>query len=353
MELALYHPEAGYYEQPARAIGKRGDYYTSVSVGCLFGELLAVQFAAWCEALSEGPCQIVEAGAHDGQLASDILRWLGRFKPGLVKRLEYWLIEPSAIRHGVQASRLAEFAGTVRWFTSWETVPPGGVRGIIFANELLDSMPVHRFGWDAAQRRWFEWGVTIAQGQLDWARVSDGPESGAGAGAPAAAGERGPVLPELPPDLLAALPDGFVLERCPAAQNWWAQAAAALREGKLLGFDYGSSDEAPLRPERKEGTLRAYDDHRVHRALLDRPGQQDLTADVDFAALRAAGIAAGLQTEAWQTQSQFITRILEQTQAAPGGFPAWTPTRLRQFRTLIHPDHLGRAFHVLVQGRPR
>src|SRR5688572_18648672 len=111
MEIALYCPNLGYYERPDSRIGKGGDYYTSVSVGPLFGELLAFQFAKWLEVLP-GSVQLVEAGAHDGQLAHDILSAL---PAPLIARLEYWIIEPSQNRQKWQKQTLNEFAGKVRW----------------------------------------------------------------------------------------------------------------------------------------------------------------------------------------------------------------------------------------------
>src|SRR5690349_13568153 len=97
MEIALYCPNLGYYERPGSRIGKRGDYYTSVSVGPLFGGLLAVQFSEWLDAIP-GRVQIVEAGAHDGQLARDILTWLRAERPTLFSQVEYWIVEPSQNR---------------------------------------------------------------------------------------------------------------------------------------------------------------------------------------------------------------------------------------------------------------
>src|SRR5580693_9309865 len=98
MELALYAPGLGYYECQSE-IGRRGDFFTSVSVGSLFGELLAFQFAAWLDELEPGsPLQIVEAGGHSGTLAGDIIQWTGNFRPDLLKRLQYYLIESSATR---------------------------------------------------------------------------------------------------------------------------------------------------------------------------------------------------------------------------------------------------------------
>src|SRR6266487_1441764 len=88
MEVALYCPKIGYYEGHTGQMGRAGDYYTSISVGPLFGELLARRFADWLEELSPGPLQLAEAGAHDGQLAHDILSWLAAHRPQLFARIQ-------------------------------------------------------------------------------------------------------------------------------------------------------------------------------------------------------------------------------------------------------------------------
>jgi len=98
MDQALYCPNLGYYEQEGRRIGRSGDFFTSVSIGPLFGQLLAFQFARWQEEGALEPWQLVEAGAHDGQLALDVLSWLVEHRPEFFDRLEYWLVEPSRRR---------------------------------------------------------------------------------------------------------------------------------------------------------------------------------------------------------------------------------------------------------------
>src|SRR5579863_10712499 len=115
MELALYCPNFGYYERLEASPGRRGDYFTSASVGDLFGEMLAFQFAEWLEALPPQPRQIVEAGAHDGRLACDILRRLQDHRPELFRSLEYWILEPSIRRRKSQQKTLSEFMRAVRW----------------------------------------------------------------------------------------------------------------------------------------------------------------------------------------------------------------------------------------------
>ena len=159
MEIALYCPKIGYYESGAGQVGRRGDFYTSVSVGPVFGELLARQFAEWLEALGPGPLHLVEAGAHDGQLALDILNGLAAHRPALLGRIAYWLIEPSVDRQNRQRLKLENFSGCVEWFSGWDAVPRDGARGVLFSNELLDAFPVHRVRWEAVERRWVEWGV--------------------------------------------------------------------------------------------------------------------------------------------------------------------------------------------------
>jgi SAM-dependent MidA family methyltransferase len=336
-----------------------GDYYTSVSVGPLFGELLAFQFDVWCRESGGGLFQVLEAGAHDGRLAADILAAWSRRSPESAGEFEYLILEPSARRQARQQTTLREHADRVRWFRAWEELPVAGVVGVIFANELLDAFPVHRLGWDAATRTWFEWGVRAESDRLVWGRMPQynlksqisnlkllgpGPDQ---ALEPAAF-----VWPwELPAELLAALPDGFTTEICPTAATWWRQAASALRRGRLLTFDYGLRADEFFRPERSGGTLRAFHRHRAGSDLLANVGGQDLTASVNFTMLKIAGEQVGLRTEDWCSQTHFLTRIAEQTLRTPAEFGPWTHQRTRQVQTLIHPEHLGRAFSVLVQGR--
>jgi SAM-dependent MidA family methyltransferase len=247
MEVALYRPKTGYYERHTGQIGRLGDFYTSVSAGRLFGELLARQFAEWLEALGPGPLHLVEAGAHDGQLAFDILSWLAAHRPALLGRVQYWLIEPSVDRQNRQRLKLEIFSEHVNWFAGWESVPAGCVRGVIFSNELLDAFPVHRLAWDAHARCWFEWGVGWDGQRFAWRRLElaeDWQTKLKEAGL------------ELPPELLAVLPDGFVLELSPVAAEWWSTAAKALRGGKLLTLDYGLTALEQIAPERAGGTLR-------------------------------------------------------------------------------------------------
>jgi SAM-dependent MidA family methyltransferase len=355
MELALYCPEYGYYQRPDTHIGRRGDFFTSVSVGPLFGELLAFQFAQWLQG-ARGKIHLVEAGAHDGALARDILGWFRQHQPDLYAQLEYWIIEPIAVRTRQQKATLEDFADKVRWYENVSALP--AIEGIIFANELLDSFPINRYAWDAPRRCWFEWGVAWESSRFVWKRLPDTETL-----------VRDPFRNtdtlvrdlfrdaglELPQALLDVLPDGYTVDLSPAAGAWWREAARRLSFGKLLTIDYGLEAEQLLSPERTTGTLRAYYEHHPVTAcgesadLLANPGLQDLTAHVNFTQLRRAGEAEGLHTETFCTQEKFLTQIAQRTLHSK--FGQWTPEKTRQFQTLTHPEHLARNFKVLVQSK--
>jgi SAM-dependent MidA family methyltransferase len=212
-------------------------------------------------------------------------------------------------------------------------------------------MPVRRFGWNAQRKDWFEWGVTLKNGRLAWTslgssrRLEEADQTFVcECPTPQVGGY------QLSPDLLNVLPDGFTIETSHEAEVWWQNAARALERGKLMTIDYGMTADEFVLPERKEGSLRGYYRHHPTSDLLANPGEQDLTAHVNFSALIAAGEASGLKTVKFETQAQFLTKIF--SQAWKGETTAsWDAARARQFQTLTHPEHLGRSFRLLVQSR--
>jgi SAM-dependent MidA family methyltransferase len=334
MELALYQPGLGYYETQKFSPGRHGDFYTSVSTGELFGQLLACRFAGWLDEMRTADCglRIAEAGAHDGRLAADILNWLQLNRPKLFEQIEYAIIEPSARRQEWQREMLNNFTSQVRWFSGFNDPTIQRSNGIIFSNELLDAFPVHRLGWDAKAKKWFEWGVAVEGGKFVWAKIPN------------------PQSAIRNPQLEAVLPDGYTIEISPAAENWWREAAGVLAHGKLLAIDYGLTAGEIFSPARTGGTLRAYFRHHATDDLLANPGEQDLTAHVNFSAIQKTGEDAGLVTEFFGSQAKFLVEIMAAAEKN-SSLGTWTPGRTRQFQTLTHPEHLGRAFRVLVQAR--
>ena len=277
----------------------------------LFGQLLAFQFTEWLETEIGGrssEVRIIEAGAHDGTLAKDILNWLQLARPGLFNRIQYGIIEPSACRQAWQRETLDKFTPQVQWFADLQALSlvtrHSPLPQVIFSNELLDAMPVHRFGWDAGEKKWFEWGVALEAEKFVWAKILNSelriPNS-----------ELPSSICHLPSSLLEVLPDGYTVEISPAAENWWREAANVLEQGRLLTIDYGLTADELFSPGRPRGTLRAYFRHHVTDDILANVGEQDLTAHVNFSAIQTAGESAGLMTESFLTQAQFLTRILD------------------------------------------
>ena len=335
MELALYAPDCGYYETEKNNVGRRGDFYTSVSVGNLFGELLAFQFAERLETevgSQKSEARIIEAGAHDGKLAKDILGWLQSHRTDLFSKIEYCIIEPSARRQEWQRETLKEFAPRVRWLSRFNDSTIQRFNGIVFSNELLDAFPVRRLGWDAKNKKWFEWGVAVDGEKFVWAKIQNS------------------EFRIQNPELEAVLPDNYTIEISPAAESWWREAASVLERGKLMTIDYGLTDDELFSPARTNGTLRAYSRHHASEDILANVGEQDLTAHVNFPAIQKTGEDAGLITELFCAQTKFLTEILARA-AKTNSFGEWNSSDTRQFQTLTHPEHLGRAFRVLVQSR--
>ncbi len=321
IELALYAPNLGYYEKQ-REVGMRGDFYTSVSVGSLFGELLAFQTARWLDEL-KGPVQLLEAGAHDGRLARDILSFLRDWRPELYKRCELLLLEPSIIRQGWQQETLADFKGKVKWISGEAT----GFRGVFIANELLDAFPAEKIRWDGKRQAWLQMGVGMEEGRL--------------------------VEVILGESLFRAdsfkglVPDGCEMVENVGAVNYWGKICSAMQEGRAVALDYFLEREEFFLSSRENGTLRAYRKHQRVDDILANVGDQDITASVDLDGVLTAARGAGVEGNRFSSQEKFFMDIFGQITAQPETFPAWTPERTRQFQTLVHPEHLGQSFKAL------
>jgi len=341
MEIALYWPKLGYYETAHRGPGRAGDFFTSVSVGPLFGRLLGCQFAEWLAQISMGPVQLMEIGAHQGDLTRDVLEGLSEDAPDLMARLQCSIVEPSPARRAWQQSTLRQHG--VHWLSDLDSIPPGSLNGILFANEVLDAFPVHRLGWDVARRDWFEWRVGWTEGTLVWRRRASVErwlqEEMARAGL------------EVPPSLAPHLPQDFTVEVSPQARTWWQQAARCLGRGVLLTLDYGAEAEALLAPARQAGTARAYRKHRQETELLRDPGTQDLTAHVNFTQIRRAGLEEGLQDWVWESQEGFLVEVWERAWARERPWLRNSGSWKAAFHTLTHPGGMGRSFRVLAQAK--
>jgi SAM-dependent MidA family methyltransferase len=331
MDLALFAPGAGYYAGDRARIGRDGDFYPNVSVGRMFGRVLAEQFAEIDALLgAPRPFSIVEQGANDGAFARDVLDALGERHPDLCARTRCVLVEPFPRLEARQRATLAGHAARTEWASSLDALAP--FAGVHFSNEFADALPVRLFVRHAG--RWLERHVTTGPGALAFAdlAISD----------PADAAH-------LPADAA----DGYVAELRPAAGDWMRGVARALDRGIFLTVDYGHPRELLHAPWRRDGTLACYHAHRRDGNPLASPGEKDITAHVDFTALIDAGRAAGLTLAGFTDQCHFLVgaaeTLLRELESTPD-----TPRRsadLRALKTLLHPEIMGTQFKCLALAK--
>lgn len=330
MAAALYEPGLGYYARATRQVGRGGDFFTSVSVGPLFGELLARRFLReWQESGSPARWRIIECGAHDGTLAADVLLTLSRLSPPAFAALEYAIPEPLPLLQAAQRVTLAEFPGKTRFVSAASELAGDPLPGIAFGNELLDALPFYVVEW--SRDGWRECRVAATEaGEFFW-------ETAHLVTAPA-------LLAALA-EIGAQFPDGYRTEVRTNFGEFLEPLTRALSAGLLLWPDYGFARPEYYHPDRKTGTLRTFSKHRAAEDPLTTPGEIDITAHVDFTAVAEAALALGCHPCAFAPQGAWLTAHARDWLLAQEGNP--DPAGLRQFQTLTHPAQLGGSFHLL------
>jgi SAM-dependent MidA family methyltransferase len=360
MEICLYDPELGYYTRNAEQFGKAGDFYTSSDVHAVFGRLMARQFdEMWRTLGSAYRIDVVELGPGRGLFAQDVLAWAERKLPDFFAALRYVLVETSpALRKRIESTLIRYLESGKAELTEWQgdidlpankgeqgawvaqrfnaakvsAINPGAlapeVPTIIFANEFFDALPVEILSTKGSLR------IDARDGELmeTWAQPSnEGLEFL----------DRYSVHPE----------PGERLEVPLLAQSYIRKIAAGIPREFLIVIDYGYTRDEQL-AGRHRGTLKAIRKHSISGNPYEAPGEQDITADVNFTALAAAAQKQGMNTHKLITQSQFLMGIGEANQFAD----AFEECRLPQERAkvalqlkhLITPAGMGESFHVLI-----
>jgi SAM-dependent MidA family methyltransferase len=337
MELCLYEPELGYYSRPREQFGRAGDFYTSSDVHAVFGRLLARQFEEMWRALgSPERIDVIELGPGRGLFARDVLDWSSKHFPGFAQTLRYALVEQSAhLRERLQERLFQHIAaGKANVLESLEgAASAAGKNIIVFGNEFFDALPVEIVDCRGAVR------VGIANGRFVESFV-----------APSAAEheflDRYSVRPE----------EGERVEVPLASLSWMDRIASVLagKRGFAVLIDYGYTREQQLAGRHRD-TLMTYRQHRASASPYQAPGEQDITAHVNFTALRARGVERGLEALGLVTQSQFLIGIGEQTQFADAFQECTLPQERAkvalQLKHLIAPGGMGETFQVLVMAR--
>jgi SAM-dependent MidA family methyltransferase len=356
MEICLYDSELGYYSRNAEQFGKAGDFYTSSDVHAVFGRLLARQFDEMWRALgSPERIDLVELGAGRGLFAQDVLDWSAKKLPDFFRALRYVLVESSpalrqritqtlghhlemgkalCVSNAVSLDTEKNGKGTTsvvpnKTLNEWALAPE--FPSIIFANEFFDALPVEILSREGSLR------IATRDGRFieTWAPAS--------------------------PDELEFLdrhsihPEGDERVEVPlVAQQIMERFAAGIGRGFILAIDYGYTREEQL-AGRHRGTLKAIRRHSISANPYEAPGEQDITADVNFTALAAAAEKHGMQTQKLVTQSQFLMGIGEANQFSDVFEECRLPQERAkvalQLKHLITPAGMGESFHVLVAGK--
>jgi len=344
MEICLYDPTAGYYSRNAEQFGKAGDFYTSSDVHAVFGRLLARQFDQMWQGLDRPPkIEILELGPGRGLFARDVLDWsnkkfhdffasltytLQESSPALRAKLQDTLENHLASGNAVIAARSLE--GRSAAVDIHRSLPPDAPL-IVFANEFFDALPVEILG--AAGKlhiglendRLHETWLSPQAEELEFL-------------------DRYGVHPE----------PGERIEVPMLAQTWIQQIAQSIQRGLLLIVDYGYTRNQQL-AGRYRGTLMAYRSHSASPDPYEAPGEQDLTAHINFTALAAACEQAGMHVEKLLTQSQFLMGIGERNQFADAFEGCRVPQERAkvalQLKHLVTPVGMGENFQVLMASR--
>src|ERR1700678_1764789 len=331
MEACLYHPVHGYYTKAERQPGR--DYFTSADARPLFGRLLTRQLQEmWCVLGRPDTFQLVEAGAGTGRLAKQILDFATEAWPDFYQALRFIAVERSTSRRSLQSKVLDAHMARGK-FLSQDELPDEVACGCIFSNELIDAMPVHRLVREGSNLR--EIYVGLGRNGLcdEMGLLSSG------------------ELSEYLSQQNIHLREGQQAEANLAACRWIKQAGKLLQRGFIVTIDYGHEAQELYDERHMRGTLLAYEKHRASENFFRAPGQQDLTAHVNFTALERYGARAGLQRTGLTSQSNFLLSLARHSDFAELQFPAMSEIEQARarllFKTLIYPEGMGETFQIL------
>lgn len=338
MDLALYHPQFGYYMRPpdsgTERIGWSGDFYTSSDVHTILGRTVAAQARQIDAALGNpNPFTIVEMGAGKGLLARDVLTALDARPDSFRRRLRYVLVERSPAMRELQRANLAPWLdqlGLVTWLEGLDALSPRSVVGLMFSNELPDAFPVHR--------------IQITNGQAEEVYVDYRDGRFVECFRPLSTPELERYIERLP----VRLPEGYRTELNLHAAAWMGHVASTVDRGIAITIDYGHTAQDLYGPDRAQGTLLCYFSQMTSEDPYVRVGQQDMTAHVDFSTLAAVGEAHGLHMTGFTNQMSFLMGLGIEDMLAelePEG------PECRAALHLLKPDGMGRTFKVLIQHK--
>ncbi|HZX13914.1 MAG TPA: SAM-dependent methyltransferase [Thermodesulfobacteriota bacterium] len=343
MELALYHPEYGYYTSGIARIGKKGDYYTSPCVHPAFGEILG-RFISRAYEIGTEQCSVltdfavVEMGAGKGYLALDILDSLKRNNPELYDMLTYLIIEVGTPQHEDWKITLKEHIHKIKKLDSLYDLERESIFGVFISNELVDSFPFHRAKFKDGKLL----EIFVSLRNEEFIEILDEPSSN--------------TLKDYFDGYNLEFEDGQEVEINLHARQWLSKVSHILARGFILTIDYGYLAPELYNPSRMRGTFMCYYKHTTNENPYINLGEQDITAHVDFSNLIRVGQSLGLNIVKYTTQGQFLVDwgILDIVERYSGEEknPDISSYRNRiAIKNLFLPEMMGDKFKVLIQEK--
>lgn len=333
MQLCLYAPGLGYYMAGAQKFGAGGDFITAPEVSNLFGLCLAEQCREVLELVGGS---VLELGAGSGKLAVSVLTGLQAAPPE-----HYYILEPSAELQQRQLQLLREKlpADLFSRVKMLDTLPENFV-GICIANEVMDALPVELFTRQQGELKQLCVQHNEADFSFDYCDADDALTE---------------LVSNIEEELQAGFADGYQSEVCTVLTPWIQSLAKAMKKGVILLSDYGYPRREYYLPEREQGTLACYYQHRFHDNVFFYPGLQDLTAHVDFTRVVEAGSEAGLALLGYTSQASFLLSS-GMTTIAAAQLEACTSeleqlSLARDIKTLTLPGEMGERFQFMALGK--
>lgn len=331
MEMALYEPGMGYYTSETTEIGKSGDYYTSPHLHSIFGIMLGKQIEEmWHMMERPNPFTVVEMGAGKGHLAHDMLGHLKEKE--IFPALRYTVLELNPFMEKRQKALLSDFSEKIDWAGSLSRI--GGIKGCILSNELVDALPVHL--------------VEMEEGLKEIYVSFDGKEFYETKGPPSS-----DALSDYFAGFSLRLPPGMRTEVNLRAKGWLKEASSALSEGFILTVDYGYPAHEYYDEERTGGTLLCFSRHQTDENPYEDVGKKDITAHVNFSALKKWGSDLGLKNIGYCPQGTFLVSLgIEEAISEIGirqNDDTPNPFETAKIKGLLMPGTIGETHKVLIQ----
>ncbi len=282
MEMSLYYPHLGYYTSPEDKIGKSGDYFTSPYFTSLFGQMIGKQLEEMWNLLDKPQFTVIEYGAGTGSLCYDILNQLN-CNEELYDKLNYCIIEKSPVMRQNEKMILNE---KVSWYNTINDIPM--VTGCILSNEVADNFSVHQVVMEDELMEVF---IDYDNEFIELLKPAS------------------EALKDYMKQLNVILPKGFRTEINLEALEWIKEISAAIKKGFVITIDYGYPSSELYSDNKSSGTLICYNKHKINYGPYSNLGEQDITAHVNFTALKYWGLKNGLEFTGFTNQAHFLLAL--------------------------------------------